>query len=90
MEAKYCDAFRTYLMVVAEIFVDMLAHSHWHSHWRYDDECLSRSSVGLQERACFGLAALVMQCEHYSRLCVRGRRGLISFDLCHGRRHKNN
>lgn len=58
-ETKYCDALRAYLMVMTEIYVDMVPYwktSSWPRAFR------GRSSVGLQERAFFGLTAFVMQC----------------------------
>jgi hypothetical protein len=61
-------------MVVTEIYVDMTPRwktSPWPREFR------GRSSVGLQERACFGLTALVMQCEIDSRFGIPGP-GLIS------------
>ena len=51
-------------MVVAEIYVDML------THWRKNHKFPDFSPFGLQERACFGLTAFIMQCEYDSRSCV--------------------
>jgi hypothetical protein len=54
-------------MVMTEIYVDMVPYwktSSWPRAFR------GRSSVGLQERAFFGLTAFVMQCELDSRLGV--------------------
>ena len=44
--------------MTTEIYVDL--QTHWQKGYKYP----GRSSVVLQERACFGLTALVMQCEH--------------------------
>ena len=57
-ETKYCDALRAYMMAVTEIYLDMLMD--WEKNLKFPD----RSSIGLQERACFGLTAFVMQCEY--------------------------
>ena len=55
------------MLMATEIYVDL--QSHWYKGYIYPD----RTSVILQERACFGLAALVMQCEHDNRFCVLGQ-----------------
>ncbi|KAH8984377.1 hypothetical protein EDB86DRAFT_2963399 [Lactarius hatsudake] len=56
-ETKYCDAFRAHLMVVTESFCPPLS--------RQSREIRDRSPLSTLcwlERACFGLVALVMQC----------------------------
>ena len=50
--------------MTTELYVDML------TRWQKRHKFRSRSSFGLQERACFGLTAFVMQCEYNSRFCV--------------------
>ena len=53
------------MMVVTELDIAML------TYWQKRHKFRSQSSFGLQERACFGLTAFVMQCEHNnSRFCV--------------------
>ncbi len=63
-DAKYCDALRAYMMVVVETTSLTLSDQF------QDAPEVSFLTLCWLERACFGLAALVMQCELSSGLGV--------------------
>ena len=63
-DAKYCDALRAYMTMVVESTCLTLPDQF------QDAPDVSFSTLGWIVRACFGLAALVMQCELSSGLGV--------------------